>query len=534
MNGLVNPTYEYDTVGNLLREKTGTTIQREITWTGFNMPSRITKGSSTIDFLYDADHARIKETRSTGATVDSQTYFVNAGNALFFEIETKGSITEWKHYIHAPSGLLMMRSIKSNTTAKTDVYFHKDHLGSITTITNNIGGILEQNSYDAFGKRRNANGSDATTTINSLTRRGFTEHEMLPEVNMVHMNGRVYEPTLGRFMSADPQVQFANFSQSYNRYSYTLNNPLSFTDPSGYGIRDFFRSLDNAVRHPGDAQALYAVIRNRPDGGAHDRFMMTHSWARAIGYAVAAWYGGSYATAFISGYETYLAGGSNFDIARASYISYEVSNAFSAISYAGSSVGGGLGAVIKIAGSAAIGCASAEANGSNCRRGATYAGVSAAAPAYYEYAVGDRITWESGENPDPKWELNQNWGLPDDDNGAFISKTNTFDYDINGRQLPNSKNINAVGKNEALSAGDFWSNFPKQGGALSLTVNRIPVMNAFARLHDFWYNSGQICCFNVTNIPTMIPALGITFAGSLNGVASAELAIGDARRRRRY
>ena len=155
VNGLVNPTYEYDSVGNLLREKTGTTIQREITWTGFNMPSRITKGSSTIDFLYDADHARIKETRSTGATVDSQTYFVNAGNALFFEIETKGAITEWKHYIHAPSGLLMMRSIKSNTTAKTDVYFHKDHLGSITTITNNIGAILEQNSFDAFGKRRN-------------------------------------------------------------------------------------------------------------------------------------------------------------------------------------------------------------------------------------------------------------------------------------------------------------------------------------------------------------------------------------------
>ena len=234
VNGLVNPTYEYDTVGNLLREKTGTTILREITWTGFNMPSRIAKGSSTIDFVYDADHARVYEARKTGAVFDSQTYFVNAGNSLFFEIETKGAVTEWKHYLHAPSGLLMMRSIKSNSAAKTDVYFHKDHLGSITTITNHIGAILEQNSFDAFGKRRNSNGSDATTTINSLTRRGFTEHEMLPEVNMIHMNGRVYEPTLGRFMSADPIVQDPEFSQSFNRYSYVMNNPLSLTDPDGY------------------------------------------------------------------------------------------------------------------------------------------------------------------------------------------------------------------------------------------------------------------------------------------------------------
>jgi RHS repeat-associated protein len=289
VNGLVNPTYTYDSVGNLTEEKTGTTVQRSITWTGFNMPLKITKGVSTIEFLYDADHARVYEARKTGVTFDSQTYFVNAGNALFFEIETKGTITEWKHYLHAPSGLLMMRSIKSNTTAKTDVYFHKDHLGSITTITNNIGAILEQNSFDAFGKRRNSNGSDATTTINSLTRRGFTQHEMLPEVNLIHMNGRVYEPTLGRFMSADPFVQYSGFSQSYNRYSYGFNNPLSGTDPSGYGwFSKHVKAIGNFLANPFDAQRTYRVIQTRADGGAHDRFMMTHSWARAVGYAVAA------------------------------------------------------------------------------------------------------------------------------------------------------------------------------------------------------------------------------------------------------
>ncbi len=47
-------------------------------------------------------------------------------------------------------------------------------------------------------------------------------------------NGRVYDPELGRFMSADPFVQAPYNSQSYNRYSYVFNNPLSFTDPTGY------------------------------------------------------------------------------------------------------------------------------------------------------------------------------------------------------------------------------------------------------------------------------------------------------------
>jgi hypothetical protein len=57
------------------------------------------------------------------------------------------------------------------------------------------------------------------------------------------MNGRIYDPTLGRFMQADPHIQAPENSQNYNRYSYVLNNPMSYTDPSGY----FFKSLFKAA-----------------------------------------------------------------------------------------------------------------------------------------------------------------------------------------------------------------------------------------------------------------------------------------------
>ena len=72
---------------------------------------------------------------------------------------------------------------------------------------------------------------------------GYTGHEMLPEFGIINMNGRLYDPVLGRFFSPDPYVQFAGSPQSYNRYSYCLNNPLKYTDPSGQSITGFFIGL---------------------------------------------------------------------------------------------------------------------------------------------------------------------------------------------------------------------------------------------------------------------------------------------------
>ena len=139
-----------------------------------------------------------------------------------------------KHYIHAgnrPIAIYTQRSTGVNDTR----YLHADNLGSITAITNETGVVVERLSYDPFGKRRNLNGSDATTALTSAQlRHGYTEHEHLDEVGLIHMNGRVYDPTLGRFASADPFVSRPANSQSFNRYSYVRNNPLKYVDPSGY------------------------------------------------------------------------------------------------------------------------------------------------------------------------------------------------------------------------------------------------------------------------------------------------------------
>jgi len=71
------------------------------------------------------------------------------------------------------------------------------------------------------------------------TTREFTGHESVQGMDIIHMNGRIYDLTLGRFLQADPHIQAPKNSQNYNRYSYVLNNPLSYTDPTGY----FFKKL---------------------------------------------------------------------------------------------------------------------------------------------------------------------------------------------------------------------------------------------------------------------------------------------------
>ena len=101
---------------------------------------------------------------------------------------------------------------------------------------------LAATGFDPFGARREADwSSDATaaTWANALavqaerSGRGFGNHEGLHRTGFVHMNGRVYDPRLGRFLQPDPVVTFPHTSQGHNRYAYVLNRPLSLADPTG-------------------------------------------------------------------------------------------------------------------------------------------------------------------------------------------------------------------------------------------------------------------------------------------------------------
>jgi RHS repeat-associated protein len=104
-------------------------------------------------------------------------------------------------------------------------------------------------SFGAYGQRRGTNwtGSPTSTdlaTINGTTRKGFTEHEMLDSTELVHMNGRVFDPAIGRFVSADPVEGCGRNTQDANRFAYVRNLPLIATDPTGFWPFYCFRPYD--------------------------------------------------------------------------------------------------------------------------------------------------------------------------------------------------------------------------------------------------------------------------------------------------
>ena len=107
--------------------------------------------------------------------------------------------------------------------------------GYITTLLKQTGAVSERYSYDAWGRRRNpANWNDYNVKAPRLIARGYTGHEMLDGFGLINMNGRMYDPVIGRILSPDIVVQNPGKTQDYNRYSYCNNNPLKYTDPSGY------------------------------------------------------------------------------------------------------------------------------------------------------------------------------------------------------------------------------------------------------------------------------------------------------------
>jgi RHS repeat-associated protein len=152
------------------------------------------------------------------------------------EVETKAGLTTVKTYWPYGVGVEIDRG-----TAATELnWTHVDRLGSPVAMSTSTGTLREKLAYDAWGKRRTLdgaplNGTPTPDTIDGLTdNRGFTGHEMLDQLDLVHMNGRIYDPLTARFMSADPILQDPMNGQSYNRYSYVMNTPTNLPDPTGF------------------------------------------------------------------------------------------------------------------------------------------------------------------------------------------------------------------------------------------------------------------------------------------------------------
>lgn len=138
------------------------------------------------------------------------------------------------------------------------LYLQRDYQGSIVSITDQTGSIVEKRLFDAWGGIvKVQDGLGNTLGGLSILDRGYTGHEHLQSVGIINMNGRLYDPKLHRFLQPDNNIQDPFNTQNYNRYGYVLNNPTRYTDPSGeffgIGIMDILGFIGSVYVHGGAA-----------------------------------------------------------------------------------------------------------------------------------------------------------------------------------------------------------------------------------------------------------------------------------------
>jgi len=151
-------------------------------------------------------------------------------------------------------------------------YLHRDYLGSILAITDQLGRVVEKRHFDAWGNLVFVkDGQDNDLGQLTFLDRGYTGHEHLQGVALVHMNGRLYDPTVRRFLAPDNFIQDISNTQNFNRYGYVWNNPLVYTDQNGEWIHI----------------AIGAVIGGLVNWGIHG-FKLDASGLKAFGIGAAA------------------------------------------------------------------------------------------------------------------------------------------------------------------------------------------------------------------------------------------------------
>ena len=122
---------------------------------------------------------------------------------------------------------------KKTTTTKKSFEFSYDKNGNI------LDDGQKEYTYTPFGALlTSTNPTSSDTRFKKEDFKGYTSHEQYFDLNLINMKGRMYDPTIGRFLSPDIFIQSPTNSQSFNRYAYVWNNPLKYTDPSGYYLDD--------------------------------------------------------------------------------------------------------------------------------------------------------------------------------------------------------------------------------------------------------------------------------------------------------
>ncbi|MED5463616.1 MAG: RHS repeat-associated core domain-containing protein [Myxococcota bacterium] len=216
--------YGYDSNGNQTSRP-----GHRLTYTPFNKIRTIVDdgGQEVASNVYDADESRAIRRDEQGTTV-----YVGG---LYERQTTLSGTVHHKFYISGPDGVVAEVRRTEGESLSQEFYPIKDRMGSPFVITDGDGNVVQRQTFSAFGgvkawdpKGEGAAAPDARMNL------GYTGHEAQDSLGLIDMGGRTYDPLVARFLQADIFVQYPYNLQSFNRYTYGMNNPFRYLDPSGY------------------------------------------------------------------------------------------------------------------------------------------------------------------------------------------------------------------------------------------------------------------------------------------------------------
>ena len=258
-----------------------------VTYTDFRKIKTLTEADKNYTLTYGVDDQRRMSVYTGGANSNSPNLTRFYLGDYEEETDQLGNVKKI-HYLSGGSQLVTLNGVE------TLYYGYTDNQGSLIALTDASGNVVEKYAYDPWGARRNPNDwtqlpspQGEGSGVRYLTNRGYTGHEHMDMFNIINMNGRVYDPLTAQFFSPDPFIQSGSDWKNYNRYSYCMNNPTRYTDPTGYQYYYMNTSIVDNTRGSGWGDVL-------DGGGGGGSFLETSLAWNAKGSISYDWGSGKY------------------------------------------------------------------------------------------------------------------------------------------------------------------------------------------------------------------------------------------------
>ena len=242
-------SYTYDDAGQMDIRSRDISGGTDVTDYDFNALGKLIKvtlpDTSVIEYTYDA--LGVRKTKSINGSLDTQYLSANIFGLPHVLMELDADLGIKASYVYA--GGQQIKEEPNSSQRTDDLYkLHNGMIGNITHEMNMSGVVKNEYGYDAFGARTNLSATSGHQHY------GYTGEEFDTETGLLYLRARYYDPSLGRFISADPYLGRVAMPVTQNRFIYVHNNPLGFVDPSGLAVEDWW-----------DLKAKYDYVTQRAE-----------------------------------------------------------------------------------------------------------------------------------------------------------------------------------------------------------------------------------------------------------------------------